>query len=59
MPVATPSQKKACRTYYMKNTDRLKEVSNKYYAEHKIEMLRKKKEKYQAKVLATRHLNII
>ena len=47
MPVASTAQRKACRTYYMKNTDRLKEVSNKYYAEHKIEMLAKKKLKYR------------
>ena len=48
MPVASTAQRKACRTYYIKNKDRLKEASNTYYAEHKIEMLRKKKLKYQA-----------
>ncbi len=52
MPVATPSQKKACRTYYIKNKERIKESSNTYYAEHKIEMLQKKKLKYHANRLA-------
>ena len=47
MPVVSTAQRKACRTYYIKNIDRLKEVSNKYNADHKDAMLAKKKLKYR------------
>ena len=48
MPVASTAQKKAFQVYYLKNADRLKNVSHQYYLTNKDEMLRKKKEKYRA-----------
>jgi hypothetical protein len=46
MPVASASQKKALRVYYLKNAEHLKNVSHQYYLTNKDEMLRKKKQKY-------------
>ena len=48
MPVASASQRKAFHVYYLKNADRLKNVSHQYYLDHKDAMLAKKKEKYRA-----------
>ena len=47
MPVASASQRKAFQVYYLKNKEHLKNVSNKYYADHKDAMLAKKKLKYR------------
>ena len=53
MPVASASQRKAFHVYYLKNADRLKNVSHQYYLDHKDAMLAKKKLKYRARVVQT------
>ena len=48
MPVASTAQRKASQVYYLKNADRLKNMSHQYYLDHKDAMLAKKKLKYRA-----------